>query len=123
MMVLYSPFSVEKATRVLKEQVDPMPGIFRCLITLNAARFVGTSVVCGKIRKNYFELRNRNDPYLSLRLIGELKKGEAGSIISISWVKPPFFDFIAVVLLKRYDNDRSIILKFLEEWLHTRPME
>ncbi len=88
MMNLQTTYSKKKVIEILKEQIDNMPSLLRSLITLNASRFRGTSKVCGIVLNNSFELRNRKDPYLSLRAKGEFIENELGTIIKIYWLKP-----------------------------------
>jgi len=114
-MYFRSPYSKIKVIDILNDQVDPFPSIVRCLITLNAFRFVGTSRVCGIINNNTFEIRNRKDPYLSLRAKGKFFENKNGTIIEMVWSKPKFF-FLAG-FLRSYSNDKKIITNFLEEWL------
>jgi hypothetical protein len=71
--ILYSPWSKNRIIRILEEQVEQCPSLLRCLFSLNIARYVGNSEVCGVVQKHTFELRNRKDPFFSLRAQGELK--------------------------------------------------
>ncbi|WP_419658305.1 hypothetical protein [Desulfosarcina variabilis] len=117
----YSPFSEKRILRILAEQIDQTPSIFQCVVSLNAARYIGTSSVCGTFAGNMFELRNRKDPFFSLRAHGSLKVGNSGTLIEIQWVKPKIPDLFGVLFLGRYSIDKDTILNFLREQMHINP--
>jgi hypothetical protein len=117
----YSPFSEKKIASILAEQVDQMPSLFRCVISLNAARYVGTSNVCGTVAGSIFELRNRKAPFFSIRAKGSLKAEKSGTLIEIKWVKPKIPDLFSVLFLRRYSRDKDTILNFLRERLNINP--
>jgi hypothetical protein len=79
-----SPLGKDEALRILREEVDSPPTGFRMFITLNAARYVGTSPVCGWVAGNIFELRNRRDPFLSLRAKGRVMESDSGSTVNVA---------------------------------------
>lgn len=116
----YSSFSEEKVISILGEQIDQMPGLFKLLITLNSARYVGTSRVCGSVSGSNFELKNRKDPYFSLRARGIVKGDKSGTLIEIEWIKPKLPDLFSVLFLRRYSVDKAVILAFLREWLNIK---
>ena len=116
--VYYSPLDKISIINILTEQIDEIPSLFRCIISFNAARYVGSSKVCGTTAGIFFELRNRKDPYFSLRAQGTLHAQESGTIIDIKWVKPKIPDVFGVLLLRRYSNDKDTILNFLRQWLN-----
>ena len=80
-------------------------------------------MVCGTIESNTFELRNHRDPYFSLRAVGKLKEDNAGTDISIKWIKPRIPDLFGVLLFKRYDDDKATIVSFIEKWLNIKSNE
>lgn len=108
-----------KVIEILNDQIDPFPSIMRCLITLNAFRFSGTSRICGVVNNNTFDIRNRKDPYLSLRAKGEFLEDKNGTIIKLLWSKPKFYFLTG--FLRSYSYDKRIIMNFLEEWLNIMP--
>jgi hypothetical protein len=116
-----SPRSRVDAIAILKEQIDAPPTGVRCLITLNAARYVGTSPVCGRVVGSTFELRNRRDPFCSLRAEGAVRDSDQGSTLTLSWRRPRVPDLIGRFLFRRYDHDRKRILSFLKRWLQITP--
>lgn len=120
-MYMRTSYSKQEVLDILNEQVDPFPGLLRCIITLNACRYSGTSNVCGIIRNNAFELRNRKDPYLSLRAKGEFVEGQKETVLKIDWVKPKF-SFLKSIL-SSYDLDREIIIHFMKNWLKAKRIE
>ncbi len=117
LMILKCPYSAHELLAILSEQVDRLPLFPRCLITLNAFRYRGTSTVCGSIGISEFELRNRANPYFSLRAKGTLNKAPTGTEIRITFRKPMFQDFLGSILFRRYENDKKVIVGFLKEWL------
>jgi hypothetical protein len=112
-----SPLHRDEVLRILREEVDSPPTGFRMLITLNAARYVGTSPVCGWVAGGVFELRNRRDPFLSLRAKGRVVESDSGSTLTITWQKPRMPDPIGGLLFRRYSYDREKIVEFLIRWL------
>ena len=119
-MILRTPYEPSEVVTILKDQVDRLPSFLRCLFTLNAHRFRGTSPVCGTVRETGFELRNRKDPFLSLRATGLFIKVPEGAEIEIRFKKPMFQDVFGIILFRRYEDDQKVILSFLEEWLKTK---
>ena len=113
----HSPFSERKVVNILSEEIDQIPSILKCIISLNANRYVGTSKVCGTITGNNFELRNRRDVFFSIRAVGSIIAEKSGSTIEIRWVYPKFPDIFSVVFLRRYAIDKDVILGFLREFL------
>ncbi len=114
-MLFKTFYSKKKVIEILNEQVDPFPRLSRCLITLNAWRYSGTSRVCGIIHNTSFEKRNRKDPYFSLQAKGEFIESENGTIIRIRWSKPIFFFWAR--FFRSYSHDKRIIINFFKEWL------
>jgi hypothetical protein len=110
----YQPHEIE---RILLDQVDAVPPIFRALIGLKADRYRGTSKVCGSIVKNVFRLKNRKDPYFSEIAEGKVASGITGSEVEIEFKKPKIQDYLGVFFFRRYSEDRKVILLFLKEWL------
>ncbi len=64
-MVLVTRHAPRGAVEILRREVDPPPSLLRCLLTLNASYFAGTSPVCGRVTERGFELRNRSGPGFS----------------------------------------------------------
>jgi hypothetical protein len=56
-MKLISPLAPAEIKKILNEQVDEKPSTLRCLLTLNASSFIGTSPVCDKINDHGFVLK------------------------------------------------------------------
>ena len=117
-MKLKSSYSPDEIYEILCEQVDKPPSILRCLISLNAHYYIGTSPVCGKIEKSQFDLRNRSGPYYSLRVKGFIKKINSGAEIEVRFSKPLFPDLLGL-FKNRYEIDKKIIFEFLEDWIKT----
>ena len=122
-MHLQSDYSKKKIIKILSEQVDDYPNLFRCLISLNAHRYVGTSKVCGIITDNRIELYNRKDPYLSLCAKINIYEEGTETIIDIVWVKRKGWLSLINIIFERYKNDKNIILNFLYEWLNTNVID
>ena len=101
---------------ILSEQVDNPPSILKCLFTLNAHYFKGTSPVCGKVSASGFDLRNRKGPSFSLGARGNLFKVKNRTEIEISFSKPIFPDLLGL-LFNRYEEDQRVLLDFLEKWI------
>jgi hypothetical protein len=114
----YLPFSEKEIIAILAEQIDGIPSLFRCIISLNAARYIGTSIVTGTVAGSIFELRNHKDPFFSIRARGLLKADQSGTLIEIKWVKPKIQDFFSVLFLRRYSSDKNTVLNFLREKLN-----
>jgi hypothetical protein len=119
-MILISEYITSEVIKILRDEVDEPPSLFRCLVTLNAHYYSGTSSVCGTVTEAGFELRNRNGPAFSLRAYGTLAGIKAGTEIRIKFKKPFFSDFIGVVLFNRYSHDKKKILSFLEQYLKAK---
>ncbi|HJX23249.1 MAG TPA: hypothetical protein VJ574_02420 [Candidatus Bathyarchaeia archaeon] len=116
-MILISPYKPNEVTKVLREEVDRLPSLLRCIITLNAHYYSGTASVCGTISEYGFELRNRSGPGFSLRAKGTLTELNNGTEIQINFSKPMFPDLFGVILFNRYEHDRQKIVSFLKEYL------
>jgi hypothetical protein len=116
-MRLRSPLSQQKIVDILKEQVDVLPSLLTGVFSGNAHRYRGTARICGIINEAGFELRNRRDPFFSVRVKGRLIGIADGTIIEISFIKPSFQDFISTKFFSRYEDDREIVLEFLREWV------
>lgn len=86
-MTYTSPFKPYEIIEILNEQVDRSPSLLRSAIKLNTHCYRGTSPVCGKIKENAFELRNRSGHAFSLRVLGGIKEHCAGSQIEIVFHK------------------------------------
>lgn len=115
---LVSPYRKDKIVHILNEQIEHKPKLLRCILTFN---YIGKSKVCGEVNDNSFELRNRRNPFLSLRAKGMLRENEKITTINIQWVKPKYYYFwIINVLLGSFGNDKKTILVFLEEWLKAK---
>ena len=110
-MKLKSPFKSNEILTILKEEIDPLPSLVLCLLTLNAHRYRGTSKVCGKVRESGFELRNRKDPYLSIKAMGNWVDIEGGTEIDIKFDE----SFLYKAFRFFRGDDRKKILGFLEE--------
>ena len=117
-MILKSPFASSQIKELLYEQVDKPPSILRCLLTLNAHYFKGTSPVCGKVSEGGFDLRNRKAPFFSLRARGKLSPVKTGTDVELIFSRPLVPDLFGS-LLNRYKEDKKVILDFLNEWLKT----
>jgi hypothetical protein len=117
-MKLTSPYTPSQIKEILYEQVEKPPSILRCLLTLNAHYYVGTSPLCGKISESGFDLRNRKGPYFSLRAKGKLSKVKTGTEIELTFSKPIFPDILGL-LVNRYKEDKRVILAFLKAWIKT----
>lgn len=117
-MYLQTAYSKEKAIRILSEQVDKIPNFF----ALNILQFKSTSSVCGFLRNNYFELRNRTSPFFSMRAKGEFVDNKGGTIIKITWLRSKY-PSVLNLFLRRYDIDKKIILAFLTNWLKVKIIE
>jgi len=76
-MVLVTPYDPRSVVEILHREVDPPPSILRCVLTLHASYFAGTSPVCGRVTERGFELRNRFGPGFSLRAKGMLSPGRS----------------------------------------------
>lgn len=117
-MVLVTRHEPRSIVEILRREVDPPPSILRCLLTLNASYFAGTSPVCGHVTESGFELRNRTGPGFSLRVKGAIAAGSDGSTkIALSFSKPSFPDLLGVLGFGRYRRDRETIVSFLEQQL------
>ncbi|MBA4388362.1 MAG: hypothetical protein C0404_10300 [Verrucomicrobia bacterium] len=116
-MKMETRLSVPEVVRLLKEQVGSIPSCFRCLLTLNGARYTGTSRVCGNVWVDGFELRNRHDPFTSIRAVGRLAATAGGTTIDIDWKK--------LWILRAIDqtDDQRRIMGFLAEWLDAKEAE
>lgn len=115
---LISPYRKDKIIRILNEQVEHNPKLIKSIITF---KYSGMSKVCGDIANNSFELRNRKNHFLSLRAKGVLTENRKLTTINVQWVKPKYYYFwIVNVLLGSFDNDKKIILDFLENWLDAK---
>ena len=115
-MKVTSPYKPHEISKILCEQVDQRPSALRCLLSLNAHSFVGKSPVCGDVGESEFELRNRNGPYFSFRVKGELTENSSGTDIDLSFLKP-FFPDILGLLVNRYKKDKQVVFHFLREWI------
>ena len=111
-----SPYKPAEIKEILYEQVDKFPSFIRCLITLNAHYFTGTSPVCGNVTDSGFELRNRKGPYWSLRVKGFFSEIDSGTNISISFSKPLFPDLLGFIF-NRYKDDEKVVINFLQRWI------
>ena len=110
-MKLKSPFKGNEIFAILKEEVDNPPSLFRCLLTFNAHRYRGTSKVCGVVKESEFEVRNRKDPYLSIKAKGQMRDIEEGSEIEIKFKEPLLYSVFRFLR----GNDRQAILEFVKE--------
>lgn len=117
-MKIFSSYTIKEIENILRAQVEEKPKLIRCLISLNINRYVGTSRVCGNIREDTFKLYNRRDPYFSLCANGVLNQNNKVTIIDITWKRPIIPDIFGVLILKRYENDKTTILDFLKQWLN-----
>jgi hypothetical protein len=113
----YTLKSANEIVRILKDEIDTIPSVFKCIISLNVARYVGSSKVCGVVNGYSFELRNRKDPYLSIQAHGTIKPVDSGAMIRVEWVKPKFPDIVGAFFFKRYPKDIDTIISFLVEWI------
>lgn len=114
-MIFQTKLSPHEVVSILEEQADRKVSLLKSILTLTA--HVGTSAVMGKIIGDTFCLRNRRNPYLSLRVYGKIIASGQGSEIQLSFRKPKFCDFISEFLFKRNAHDQKVILNFLTEWL------
>jgi hypothetical protein len=113
-MKLETRLRPEEVIDILRKEIDHLPSLLRCLFTLNAHRYRGTSVVCGKVRESEFELRNRRDPYLSLMAIGKVRGTTNGTEIDLRFEKPVLYSIFQIF----HTDDREVIMMFLNENLH-----
>lgn len=111
--LLVSPYHQSEIVEIITQEADRFPGVLRLFLTLDAARYVGTSRVCALIGETSFELRNRVDPFLSLRALCELHEHTNGTLINICWSKPAYFGILNKLLLKKHFTDRRVIKVFL----------
>jgi hypothetical protein len=115
-MKLETQLKPDEVIAILRREIDHMPSLFRCLVTLNAHRYRGTSTVCGEVRGNEFELRNRRDPYLSLTIIGKVCGTNDGAEIEIRFKRSVLYKIFQIF----HTDDREVILKFLNENLQLK---
>ena len=115
-MKVISPYKPYEIIGILNEQIDRRPSFIRCLLSLNAHYFTGTSPVCGNVGESEFELRNRRGPYFSLRVKGILSESSSGTDIELNFSKPVLPDFMGL-FVNRYNKDRQIVLNFLTDWI------
>lgn len=122
-MILKSPYNHEKITDILTNEIDAYPTFLRCLISLNAFYFLGSSPVCGVVKESSFELRNRRGHHFSLRAFGTLvsSKKDVGSLINIDFKDSIFPDLIGIVT-NRYQTDEKIIIDFLKDCLKAKQL-
>ncbi len=115
------PYPKQKILEIVEEEADPLPDLLKCVLTLNACRYVGLSSVCAILDCSSFELRNRHDPYLSLRAKGTIIKDGAYSILQLTWEKPwpGFFGR----MFRNYEKDKQIILDFMKTELQAKALE
>ena len=97
--------------------MDQQPRLWRIIISLNVLRYTGTSRVCGSFFYRDFELRNRKDPYLSIRAKGRLIRNKTGTTIKITWENPNIFFSLVSMALRKFRYDKEVILCFLKEWI------
>ena len=67
--------------------------------------------MCGEIKERGFELRNRKDPYLSIKAKGQFRDIEEGTEIEIIFEEPCLY---SVFRFLRGD-DRQAIIEFVKE--------
>ena len=106
-------YNLDEVKNILNEQLDNIPSYWW-------TRYRKTTPVCGKIDRNRFELRNNIFHMYSLRAYGELWSDGDKTIIEIEFKQPPLLFNIYGNILRRYNADKRIILKFLEEWLEIK---
>jgi len=119
-MILITPYKLDKVIEILKENIDQTPSFLRCIITLNAHYYHGTSAACGTISEPCFALRNRKSPWFSLIAEGVFKKIENGTEIHIKFSKPILPDIFGVILFNRYHYDQKRIIDFLRQYLKAK---
>jgi hypothetical protein len=102
-MKLTSQYKTQEIIKILREEIDDYPSIIRCIITLNAHYYQGTSPVCGVITDCGFELKNRKGPGFSLIAKGRLAETDSGTDIEIDYSKPLFPDILGVIFFNRYE--------------------
>jgi hypothetical protein len=83
-MNLITAFSRSEAVARLSEQVDSMPTLLQCILSLNSAYWNGTAPVCGSVRDNGFELRSRQGPGFSVEVKGRFTSIPSGTRIELS---------------------------------------
>lgn len=115
-MKLVTKLNPEDVIAILRREIDHMPSLLRCLVSLNAYRYRGTSIVCGEVRGNEFELRNRRDPYLSMKAIGKVCGANDGAEIELRFEKPALYNIFQIF----HTDDQEVILKFLNENLQLK---
>jgi hypothetical protein len=118
-VILVSPHDPQKVLETIQRESDRFPLLWRALLTLNVHYFSGNAPVCGIVRADGFELRNRRGPAFSLRATGKVRKIEGGTEIEITFSKPLVPDLLGL-LFRRYRTDREVILRFLRERLHAQ---
>lgn len=117
--ILQTKHSLNQIVKILREQLDVYPSLLKCLLTLNARYWKGSSRVCGIIDEDEFELRNRQGPGFSLIARGKLSEVKSGTRILLTFSKPNFIMRLQSLFLNRYEDDRKVILDFLGQWLQT----
>ncbi len=121
-MLLTTEYKIDKIIKILREEVDDFPSMFKCIITLNAHCFGGTSPVCGIISGSGFKLKNRKGPGFSIIAEGRLVETGMGTDIEICFSKPFVPDILGVILFNRYEHDKRIIIDFLTNILKAKLM-
>jgi len=117
---LHSALHRDQIVKILGEQLDSYPSFAETLFILNARYWKGSSHVCGTIKGNEFEMRNRQGPGFSLIANGKLIEDESETQILLTFIKPHFLMRLQSLFLRRYEDDRKVIMAFLEEWLQTK---
>ncbi len=113
-LIVRTSYRPDEIVVILQEELDTIPS---GLQNINVFDFGGTSSVCGTVDELGFELRNRRHPPYSLRIYGKFYPSKKGSIINLNFEKPKSPDFIWAFILRRYKNDKRVIIEFLKEWL------
>ena len=106
-------YKLDEVKKILTKQLDSIPSNWW-------TRYRKTTPICGKIDGKRFELRNNTFHMYSLRAHGEILSESKKTIIEIEFKKPPFFYNLYGSMLGRYNEDRRIIVAFLEEWLNLK---
>lgn len=117
---LHSALHRDQIVKILGEQLDSYPSLLESLFTLNARYWKGSSLVCGTINEYEFEMRNRQGPGFSLITKGSLTEDKSGTQILLTFTKPNFLMRLQSLFLSRYEDDRKVMLDFLEQWLDAK---
>ena len=114
-MNLITAFSRSEAVVRLSEQVDSMPTLLQCILSLNLAYWKGNSPVCGSVSHNGFAVRSRQGPGFSVEVKGRFTPIPSGTRMELTTGRS--------LLARAYKWTRSsreeeLIVEFLKETLN-----